>query len=208
MGGNERHVVERERPLDESHLGPCSKQRIIRVRGTPGKRGPGWTISADAAAVAKASLACYLHREPQPSAGPDSPARTSRKRVHPSRARHRLIGDTPCTKLTLALAVLLLPAAAVAQIYQWKDASGKIHYSDQPPPATAKQERTVTPRLAPATAAVEGRAGARTGTVSIRTRKLRSSSDRSSKKKRKPSRKRTTRRRRSASATASWPRAI
>jgi hypothetical protein len=60
------------------------------------------------------------------------------------------------TKLTLVLAVLLLPAAAVAQIYQWKDASGKIQYSDQPPPATAKQERTVAPRLAPATAAVEG----------------------------------------------------
>lgn len=53
---------------------------------------------------------------------------------------------------TFALAALLLPAAATAQIYQWKDASGKSHYSDQPPPATAKQERTFTPRLAPAAA--------------------------------------------------------
>ena len=50
----------------------------------------------------------------------------------------------------IALAVLLLPMAATAQIYQWKDAGGKVHYSDQPPPTTAKQERTFTPRLAPA----------------------------------------------------------
>lgn len=54
---------------------------------------------------------------------------------------------------TFALAALLLPAAATAQIYQWKDANGKVHYSDQPPPAAAKQERTFTPRLAPAAAA-------------------------------------------------------
>jgi hypothetical protein len=54
---------------------------------------------------------------------------------------------------TFVLVALLLPAVATAQIYQWKDASGKVHYSDQPPPATAKQERTFTPRLAPATAA-------------------------------------------------------
>jgi hypothetical protein len=54
---------------------------------------------------------------------------------------------------TLVLAVLLLPLAATAQIYQWKDASGKVQYSDQRPPATAKQERTFTPRLAPAPAA-------------------------------------------------------
>lgn len=54
-------------------------------------------------------------------------------------------------KHIIALAVLLLPFAATAQIYQWKDASGKVHYSDQPPPATAKQERTFAPRgFAPA----------------------------------------------------------
>jgi hypothetical protein len=51
----------------------------------------------------------------------------------------------------LALAVLLLPAAATAQIYQWKDANGRVHYSDQPAPAAVKQERTFKPRgLAPA----------------------------------------------------------
>lgn len=57
---------------------------------------------------------------------------------------------------TLVLAVLLVPVAATAQIYQWKDASGKVHYSDQPPPASAKQERTFVPRgLAPAPAATQ-----------------------------------------------------
>jgi hypothetical protein len=54
--------------------------------------------------------------------------------------------------LIVVLAALLLPLAALAQIYQWKDASGKVQYSDQPPPATAKQERIFTPRLAPAAA--------------------------------------------------------
>jgi hypothetical protein len=54
------------------------------------------------------------------------------------------------TKLTLAFAVLLLPLVAAAEIYQWKDADGKTQYSDQPPPAAARQERTITPRLAPA----------------------------------------------------------
>jgi hypothetical protein len=52
----------------------------------------------------------------------------------------------------LALATLLLPLTATAQIYQWKDGSGKVHYSDQPPPETAKQERKLTPRLPPAAA--------------------------------------------------------
>lgn len=55
-------------------------------------------------------------------------------------------------KLALAIAVLLLPPAAVAEIYQWKDATGKIHYSDQPPPGAAREERTLTPRIAPAAA--------------------------------------------------------
>jgi hypothetical protein len=55
---------------------------------------------------------------------------------------------------TLALAALLLPAAAIAQIYQWKDAAGKVHYSDQPPPSAMKQERTFVPRgMTPAPAA-------------------------------------------------------
>ena len=57
------------------------------------------------------------------------------------------------SKIILACAVLLLPLAALAQIYQWKDAEGKVQYSDQPPPAAARQERTVAPRAAPAVSA-------------------------------------------------------
>ena len=56
--------------------------------------------------------------------------------------------------LSFALAVLLLPAPAIAQIYQWRDADGKVHYSDHPPANAPKQERTLAPRgLAPAPAA-------------------------------------------------------
>lgn len=37
-----------------------------------------------------------------------------------------------------------LPAAA--ETYKWTDAEGKVHYSDQPPPANIKNPATVTPR--------------------------------------------------------------
>lgn len=57
------------------------------------------------------------------------------------------------SKILLACAVLLLPLVALAQIYQWKDAEGKVQYSDQPPPAAARQERTVAPRAAAAVSA-------------------------------------------------------
>jgi type IV secretory pathway VirB10-like protein len=36
-----------------------------------------------------------------------------------------------------------LPAAA--QTYKWTDADGKVHYSDQPPPANAKEQATIKP---------------------------------------------------------------
>jgi hypothetical protein len=51
-------------------------------------------------------------------------------------------------KLALATLALLFPIVVFAQIYQWKDAEGKIQYSDQPPPASVRQERTVAPRAA------------------------------------------------------------
>jgi glutaredoxin len=35
-------------------------------------------------------------------------------------------------------ALLLLPALAQAQMYRWVDDSGKVHYSDQVPPSSAK----------------------------------------------------------------------
>ena len=38
----------------------------------------------------------------------------------------------------LGLALLLCAGGASAQMYKWVDANGKTHFSDQPPPATAK----------------------------------------------------------------------
>lgn len=42
--------------------------------------------------------------------------------------------------------LLLLPFVATAQVYSWKDANGKVHYSDQPPADKGANSR----RLAPA----------------------------------------------------------
>ena len=49
----------------------------------------------------------------------------------------------------------LVSAPVGAQTYKWTDADGKIHYSDQPPPANAKEEVTIKPRKpsAPTTSA-------------------------------------------------------
>jgi hypothetical protein len=44
--------------------------------------------------------------------------------------------------LTLALCLLALPAAA--ELYKWTDENGKVHYSDQPPPANVKKSETIT----------------------------------------------------------------
>lgn len=44
---------------------------------------------------------------------------------------------------TLA-SLLLLPLTVAAQVYSWKDASGKVHYGDQPPVDRAVQTRRVT----------------------------------------------------------------
>ena len=47
------------------------------------------------------------------------------------------------------LALFLLPLPVVAQVYSWKDADGRIHYSDQPPAAKAKGARTLSADQAP-----------------------------------------------------------
>jgi hypothetical protein len=59
--------------------------------------------------------------------------------------------------LTLALCLLALPAAA--EMYKWTDEKGKVHYSDQPPPANAKTSETIkvpTPQVAAPAAATPG----------------------------------------------------
>jgi len=52
--------------------------------------------------------------------------------------------NTWVTVLLLALA-----APAYAQLYKWVDADGKVHYSDQPPPATARKEQKLNIRTTP-----------------------------------------------------------
>ena len=48
--------------------------------------------------------------------------------------------------LALMSGTWLVAAPALAQTYKWTDANGKVHYSDQPPPANAKEQVTVKPR--------------------------------------------------------------
>ncbi|MDO9242880.1 MAG: DUF4124 domain-containing protein, partial [Rhodocyclaceae bacterium] len=56
--------------------------------------------------------------------------------------------------LPIALALLaVLPTVALAQVYSWKDASGKIHYGDRPP-----AERQVDSRKLAAPPAVDAEA--------------------------------------------------
>ncbi|HVY07220.1 MAG TPA: DUF4124 domain-containing protein [Burkholderiales bacterium] len=50
----------------------------------------------------------------------------------------------------------LYAALAGAQMYKWTDADGKVHYSDQPPPANAKAETTIKPRKGAAQPAAAG----------------------------------------------------
>lgn len=40
----------------------------------------------------------------------------------------------------------LAATPAVAETYKWTDADGKVHYSDQPPPANAREQKTIKPR--------------------------------------------------------------
>ena len=53
--------------------------------------------------------------------------------------------DINCLLLAL-LSGSLLAAPVTAETYKWKDADGKVHYSDQPPPPNAKDEAIVKPR--------------------------------------------------------------
>jgi len=50
-------------------------------------------------------------------------------------------------RLSLIATLLFVPAVAMAQVYTWKDATGKIHYSDQPPAERNVGSRTLRPSL-------------------------------------------------------------
>jgi len=41
-------------------------------------------------------------------------------------------------RLLIAISLLAFAVAAQAQLYRWTDSSGKVHYTDTPPPADAK----------------------------------------------------------------------
>jgi len=60
--------------------------------------------------------------------------------------------DLSWLPLALLGALWLVSAPAMAQTYKWTDADGKIHYSDQPPPANVKEQVTVKPRKPSASA--------------------------------------------------------
>jgi hypothetical protein len=57
----------------------------------------------------------------------------------------RQLSNITCLLLLCLGGAWLAAAPAAAETYKWKDADGKIHYSDQPPPPSAKGEVTVTP---------------------------------------------------------------
>ncbi|HWA11909.1 MAG TPA: DUF4124 domain-containing protein [Burkholderiales bacterium] len=52
----------------------------------------------------------------------------------------------PVFWLALAPGLLLAASLATAETYKWTDAEGKVHYSDQPPPPSVKDSRTVMPK--------------------------------------------------------------
>jgi hypothetical protein len=45
-------------------------------------------------------------------------------------------------QLFIAIAILLATATVAAQVYKWVDKDGKVQYSDQPPPADAKEVKS------------------------------------------------------------------
>jgi hypothetical protein len=48
-------------------------------------------------------------------------------------------------RFATSIVLLLVPIAVSAQVYSWRDASGKIHYSDQPPMERGATSRKLGP---------------------------------------------------------------
>ncbi|MDD5241245.1 MAG: DUF4124 domain-containing protein [Sulfuricella sp.] len=49
----------------------------------------------------------------------------------------------------LAFSLLTLAATAYAGVTKWVDADGKVHYSDQPPPAAVKSQKSLDIKTSP-----------------------------------------------------------
>ncbi|QZA79112.1 DUF4124 domain-containing protein [Deefgea tanakiae] len=47
--------------------------------------------------------------------------------------------------LFLLLTLSICTSSFAAKVYQWRDSSGNVFYSDQPPPNAAAKERTIRP---------------------------------------------------------------
>lgn len=62
-------------------------------------------------------------------------------------------------RIIFSLLLLLLSASAQAEMYKWVDSSGKIHYTDQAPPANVKQKKLdITTRPTPIVATSDKKA--------------------------------------------------
>lgn len=72
----------------------------------------------------------------------------------------------------LALALLLLPVLAHAQLYKWVDENGRTQYSDRPPPAGIKAERVNTGKASSAAAAPAAPAAAKGAAANPANREL------------------------------------
>ena len=53
-------------------------------------------------------------------------------------------------QLLTIVSMLMLAVAAQAGVTRWVDAEGKVHYSDQPPPRTAKSQKSLDLKSGPA----------------------------------------------------------
>lgn len=64
-------------------------------------------------------------------------------------------------QLLIIVSMLALATVAQAGVTRWVDAEGKVHYSDQPPPSTAKSQKTLDLKNTPAlpVAAPDGKGG-------------------------------------------------
>lgn len=63
-------------------------------------------------------------------------------------------------QLLIFVSVLAIAASAHAGITKWVDADGKVHYSDGPPPASAKSQKSLNiPNKPAATPPAEGKTG-------------------------------------------------
>jgi len=72
-------------------------------------------------------------------------------------------------RIIFPLLLLLLSASAQAEMYKWVDSSGKVHYTDQAPPANVKQKKLdITTRPTPIVATSDKKAPVASKTLADR----------------------------------------